>query len=219
MITSRMLNATCPTTNALRRRSLSTGACESSLSDDTTSALEPRQAGASPDSNAATNDSASPKMSTRPSIDIWRFTGNGNAGNSFTTSDVNACASSKPPAPPSRNNITVSVRSCRTSRARPAPTATRRAISRRRAVALVRSTPARFAHAIIRTTDTSDMSSARKPAAASRTPEGIGEDAVTLHTRRPLSGAVTTPAPRSRATLGGASLSIAAPMARTSSAA
>ena len=57
--------------------------------------------------------------------------------------------------------------SCRMTRARPAPSATRTAISRRRADARASSTPATFAQAMTSTTETSSVSSPRNAAAIS----------------------------------------------------
>ena len=71
---------------------------------------------------------------------------------------------------------------CRTSLPRPAPIASRTAISRRRAVARASSTPATFAHAIASTSETMPISTAKNAANGPLLP-GIGDCATT---RSPL---------------------------------
>ena len=136
-----------------------------------------------PDSSAAMSDRQAANARTRPSSGSDRFTGTGNAGSAASSSDVMPRASATPAAPPITNSSAVSVRSCRTSRARPAPSVTRTAISRRRAVARASSTPATFAHAMTSTIDTSTINSPMNAAATPRRSAGSGDENATLHSR------------------------------------
>ena len=182
VITSTTLNATCATTNVFRNRKRSVGAGASSLSADTTSGFDAWSAGTRPHSSAATNEMPSENATTRPSRGTDTFTGSGNAGRSETSSDVSTRASSSPAIPPSAKSSVVSVSNCRTTLPRPAPIAVRTAISRRRTTPLASRTPARFAHAITSTTATIDISSVRKPATMTRSPDGMGDEGSALQT-------------------------------------
>jgi hypothetical protein len=66
-----------------------------------------------------------------------------------------------PMTPAASDNTTRSVRSCRTSRARPAPSAARIAISLRRPALRARIRLAAFAHAISSTAATAESSTVR----------------------------------------------------------
>ncbi len=174
--TRTMPRATWPTTNAFRSRRRPDELRESSLSAETTPAFDAWRAGTRPDSTPATSVSAAVNAITRPSNRRDTLTGSGNAGSRATRSDDIPWPSSSPAAPPRRNSTIVSVRSCRTSRMRPAPTASRTAISRRRALARANRMPAMFAHAMTSTRDTIPMSKVRNPATGPPLP-GMGDEA------------------------------------------
>ena len=177
-----MLNATCPTTNTLRKRRRSGPPRASALSAETTSAFDSESAGASPESTAAINERPSVKASARASSETVTPTGSGSVGSSDTSNVVIRRAIARPAAPPRRKSSIDSTSICRISRPRPAPIARRTAISLRRALARASNTPATFAHAIASTSPTSPMSTARNAATGAPLP-GIGDDATT---RRPL---------------------------------
>ena len=122
------------------------------------------------------SESPTVKAMTRPSSVSERATGNGSVGSRETSTDVIPRASRRPAVPPSTNSNTVSVSSCRMSRARPAPIARRSAISCRRAAARARRTPATFAHAMINTNDTITVSNATNATIGPPLP-GTGEEA------------------------------------------
>ena len=146
------------------------GPGESSFSAVTTSAFDPCSAGASPNTNAATSDSPVVKAITRPSSASVTVIGNGREGSQATSTDVVARASSKPAPPATRNSVIVSVRSCRIKRARPAPMASRTAISLRRAAPRASRMLATLAHATTNTSDTITVSSATNAAITPRLP-------------------------------------------------
>ena len=140
------------------------------------SVFDAARAGVSPERSAAASDRPTVYAITRPSRVSARSTGNGSIGKREARTDAITRASSRPAAPPSTKSSTVSVRSCRTSRARPAPIARRNAISCRRETARASSTPATFAHATMSTSDTMTVSSMRNATIGPPFP-GIGDEA------------------------------------------
>ena len=163
-----MLIATCAETKAPRSR-VRLDNRTPSFSVPPGSAFEALSAGRTPDTSAATNETDRAKASTRKSSVSGTVTGVGRAGSRETRFN-NTRAKPIPRIPPARYNTTVSVRSCRTSRPRHAPSAVRTAISLARAVDRVSRMPATFEHAAARTIETSTMRKAANPITMFRLP-------------------------------------------------
>jgi hypothetical protein len=104
--------------------------------------------------------------STRPSIRILSESGTGMGRSSDVTARVSHDAMSRPPTAPNSERRTLSVTSCRISRLRVAPMASRTLISFCRADARASSIPATFAHATISTRPTATI----RPIAARPSP-------------------------------------------------
>ena len=124
------------------------------------------RAGASPKAEAGRQRQASENASTRTSGDSSSETGIFAGSGSCSSAAVAATTTAKPPAAPRRNSTRISVRSCRSSRPRPAPSAARTAISRRRAVYRAESIAATFTPAISSTSAAAPSSTLKKPRAA-----------------------------------------------------
>ena len=142
---------------------------EAFLSASTRPGRDALSAGATPNTIPVTKDSTSEKSSTRASMANSIASGNapcggGAAWNARTTTH----ASAMPARPPIDDSSTLSVRSCRTRRARLAPTASRTASSRRRDAALESRRLAMFAHAISSTAPTTPPSSSATDRISSR---------------------------------------------------
>ncbi len=151
--TRTMAKAISPTTSTLRRRM--PGGC-SPLRSRRPSPMRARttcSTGARPKSRPVTSATASPKARTRPSTATSAARGT-DGGAKRWKSATEPQASAAPRAPAARAVTRLSVRSCRTTRARPAPSAARTAISRPRSVARISERLATLAHATSRSRPT-----------------------------------------------------------------
>ena len=122
----------------------------------------PCMAGASPTSRPLPNAMSAVNVSTVRSMRASSMRACSAGKNDGSASAVQR-ANSNPSPPPAMPRSRLSVNICRMSRRRVAPSASRTATSRRRAVARERSSPATLAHAISRTSATAE----------SRTPPSI----------------------------------------------
>ena len=138
----------------------------SSLRTGITSSRALRSAGASPKIIPVPSDNASVKASTRQSIGASNLIGRLGGFNANNAGAIQL-ARKKATHPPRNATSVLSISICRISRPRPAPSATRMAISRRRAVACANRRLAAFAQAISSTRPTTAISS---PAKASTKP-------------------------------------------------
>ena len=182
VITSTTLNATCATTKAFRSRKRSVGTGASSLRADTTSAFDACSAGARPQNSAATNEMHERERHDSP-IERNRHVHRNRERRQER--DEQRCQHPRQQQSCQTANAkssVVSVSNCRTTLPRPAPIAVRTAISRRRTTPRASRTPARFAQAITSTTETIDMSTVRKPATMTRSPDGMGDEGSALQT-------------------------------------
>ena len=106
-----------------------------------------RSAGMTPKRRPVTVVRNAAKTSTRASSTVASETGN-DVGTRRASRGVATAASAIPAAPPIADSSSVSVSSCRTIRSRPAPSAARTVISRRRAMNRTRRRLARLVQAI-----------------------------------------------------------------------
>ena len=149
-------SATCATISPLLKRDTTPVVRRLCLSEVDKSRLVARHAGAKPNSTPVSSETASVNTSTRQ----FRLSST-SLGKMPVFLSVNATsarlpqkAKSTPTAPPNAASNTLSVSSCRTSRHRPAPTASRTLISAPRKAARASSRFATLAHAISSTSAT-----------------------------------------------------------------
>ena len=153
-------SATCTITNALRR-SRRANRCEKSLfKADTTSGRVALRAGTMPQINPVSRETAKENPSNRASGVRCRSSGNVPVGSRLNSTRTLQYAKTRPASPPITARITASVTNCEMRRQRPAPIATRIAISFRRDTARASSRLATFAHAISKTNPTTAPSTA-----------------------------------------------------------
>ncbi len=105
-------------------------------------------AGTSPVANPETSAATAATPNTRKSRLTSCCRGRLPGGRSANNQPIPQTASTKPTSAPENASSTLSVNSCRTTRARPAPSALRTAISRSRPDARASSVLATFAHAM-----------------------------------------------------------------------
>ncbi len=178
-----------------------------------TSARDALSAGDNPASSAATSDNAVANATTSQSTVSEISTGIGKAGSSPTSRGVMSLASRRPANRPSTKSISVSVRSCRTRRDRPAPIARRSAISRRRPEARARSRPATFAQAMTRIVVAIADSSNSAATASGRLP-AIGDAGSSRYDRAASCPGYSSRNARSIVSSSAAACAIVAPRAR-----
>ena len=162
--TSVTLSATCATRNACLSLDRLENPCASTFSAPAGCAADVCNAGASPEASAARSDIPVVKAITRLSSVSDSTIGNGSADSQLRSSEVTPRARTNPAAPPIAKSSVVSVRSCRTSRPRPAPSDNRTAISRRLAAPRASRMPETLAHATRSTKDTIPINSATNTA-------------------------------------------------------
>ena len=122
------------------------------------SAIRSLQRGCEPEQQAAAIDTIAMKATVPVSTDVSSRLACSAGKNDGSTSDVQS-ASRRPQAPPPMPRSGLSVSSWRTRRDRPAPSASRTAISRSRAIARETRRPATFAQAMTRTSPTAPSES------------------------------------------------------------
>ena len=120
------------------------------------------RAGTIPKSNALTRVNARPARYTRAST-VYCADGRSERMPAGSAHPAAGTRSTSPAAPPISDTITASVSSCRTSRRRLDPRATRRASSRLRSAARAANRLARFAHAAASTSSASTVTLQRNP--------------------------------------------------------
>ena len=125
----------------------------------------PVHAGIRPAATPAPSATATDSPNTRPFNDRSSATGTSSGARTAPSPWRSPQARATPPAAPSNDSTALSTRSCRTSRARVAPSARRSPFSRRRAAARSNSNPATFAQTI---SSTSPISTTRLSAPARR---------------------------------------------------
>ena len=126
------------------------------------------KAGASPSPIPVATAIAAAKSQTSGPKLTFISRGNGLIGLIDSVTRSSQWEKKSPAAPPPKASSTLSVSNCRTSRQRPAPSAKRTAISRRRSPARANSSPARFAQASDSTSPTGPDAPARPSASAVR---------------------------------------------------
>ena len=155
--------ATWPTTSASRspNRRVPDDVERSARSALAASSRVARNAGSSAESTTVAPVTASVKRRMRPSRGNSSATGTGNGGRKALSASAAQRASATPAVPPRMASTNPSVSSCRIRRARPPPSASRTASSRRRTLALANSRFARLAQQTRRTRPATPIRSPR----------------------------------------------------------
>ena len=177
---------TCAATNIFRRRPDPLRAAPSSFREETRERRVAWRAGSRPKTRPVAKVAAEAKSRTCQSGDRSTWIGMGKGSRSSGTRAMAPTPIAAPAAPPSTKMVSDSVRSWRTRRRRPEPSARRTAISFSRAVARATNMPATFAHVTRRMSATMPMRMPRNAFTGPRPAPGTRPRGTTAPPRRAL---------------------------------